>query len=901
MVDLLLVAEAMRVDSRTIVLSGEPGIGKSPTGAGALRAARRLAARSGSRASAPSSHFQHARPRGRPAPAEPATSIGPRAPSEDEWTRLVEAMAPLGAHRRARPSLYLADLLGVSPPEHLARGAATATRARSCAAAHARRAGRLDAAVVGRDAARRVVIEDLHWSDPTTLELLALLTEPPPGSRLLCVFTTRPEAQLRLAGRPPRHSRSRSRLLGDSSGAISPALLAESSRPRRRGRSTPWPIAATACRSSSRSSSRRPATEATAADNATRSHRRCRRCSRLASIGSVAVRRRAGRVGARPGVSAALLAAMSPVGENELERALDDLVAAGILMTRNTVHGVAYMFRHALIQDAAYASLLRRERRAVCTTRPRRAHVGARRPRSNARPSCSLTISTAPDVASRPADWYERAGRRAASEPPGGGACPPPQGLAVLDGPRTRSRSATHRLLSLNILLGNVLMGSSGIGDDAALPVWRTRSRPPSVGDDEELTVVPERRRGVPRRRGDTRRRRSRTPTASSRSPNGPAPGSRRSAGTARCGMVRFYQGDGEAALAHLETAMSLSRDWRLLHRHLRLRSRRGDVLPHDRLVGRSGGSDGPTEALELRPSRSRHRPPDPVVAQPGDGTPRARHRAPPARRARGSRGLRDENLALCTELGFPFWGGLARAMRSAPSEPARGDLAGSTRSTPARPASRRSATSAAPRSAWSSSPRRTSGPAVRRTRSSIADLGLAVGNDARPAVLRAQLLRLKAAGCLAPTGRRGPSVLEQSLTVADAHGRPVRRRCRPSSRLARAGRARRTRHRGGACSSDALAAMGDGATHDRPARRPRPARGGRASPADPRSAVPSSRRAPGRTATQGASMANPTDPPNGSPVYLSGPMFSAADLWQQAAIAAAARGGRLRDLPAAA
>jgi len=34
--------------------------------------------------------------------------------------------------------------------------------------------------------------------------------------------------------------------------------------------------------------------------------------------------------------------------------------------------------------------------------------------------------------------------------------------------------------------------------------------------------------------------------------------------------------------------------------------------------------------------------------------------------------------------------------------------------------------------------------------------------------------------------------------------------------------------------------------------------------------------------------MASPTNPPDGSPVYLSGPMFSAADLWQQAAIAAA-------------
>ncbi len=60
-----------------------------------------------------------------------------------------------------------------------------------------------------------------------------------------------------------------------------------------------------------------------------------------------------------------LLAAVWARPEDELNRAMAQLSAAGLTVARGTRSGAAYLFRHALIQDAAYASLLRRQRRAI--------------------------------------------------------------------------------------------------------------------------------------------------------------------------------------------------------------------------------------------------------------------------------------------------------------------------------------------------------------------------------------------------------------------------------------------------------------------------------------------------------------------------------------------------------
>ena len=63
--------------------------------------------------------------------------------------------------------------------------------------------------------------------------------------------------------------------------------------------------------------------------------------------------------------SHALLAAVTRKPEAELRSALDRLVAAGLLFRQGASPEATYLFKHALVQDAAYGTLLREPRRAL--------------------------------------------------------------------------------------------------------------------------------------------------------------------------------------------------------------------------------------------------------------------------------------------------------------------------------------------------------------------------------------------------------------------------------------------------------------------------------------------------------------------------------------------------------
>jgi predicted ATPase len=63
--------------------------------------------------------------------------------------------------------------------------------------------------------------------------------------------------------------------------------------------------------------------------------------------------------------SHALLAAVVDKPEAELEAALDPIVAAGLLFRQGVPPYATYLFKHALVQDVAYGSLLREPRRLL--------------------------------------------------------------------------------------------------------------------------------------------------------------------------------------------------------------------------------------------------------------------------------------------------------------------------------------------------------------------------------------------------------------------------------------------------------------------------------------------------------------------------------------------------------
>ena len=63
--------------------------------------------------------------------------------------------------------------------------------------------------------------------------------------------------------------------------------------------------------------------------------------------------------------SHALLAAVARKPEADLQSALDRLITAGLLFRQGVPPHATYLFKHALVQDAAYGTLLREPRRAL--------------------------------------------------------------------------------------------------------------------------------------------------------------------------------------------------------------------------------------------------------------------------------------------------------------------------------------------------------------------------------------------------------------------------------------------------------------------------------------------------------------------------------------------------------
>src|SRR4029078_1643935 len=61
----------------------------------------------------------------------------------------------------------------------------------------------------------------------------------------------------------------------------------------------------------------------------------------------------------------AVLSALARAPQAELQSALDRLVAAGLLFQQGVPPHATYLFKHALVQDAAYGTLLREPRRTL--------------------------------------------------------------------------------------------------------------------------------------------------------------------------------------------------------------------------------------------------------------------------------------------------------------------------------------------------------------------------------------------------------------------------------------------------------------------------------------------------------------------------------------------------------
>ena len=220
-----------------------------------------------------------------------------------------------------------------------------------------------------------MIFEDAHWTDPTSLELFNRIVNRIPTLRVLLIVTFRPEFEPPWIGRPYVTSLTINRLAEREVGAmidgvIGNKLLPANIRQDIIERTDGIPLFVEEMTKAVLEAGTESAAEHTAAALplsalAVPPSLHASLMARLDRLGPSA--KEAAQIGAAIGreFSHDLLAVVMPKAEKELNSALDGLAAAGLVFRQGIAPDATYLFKHALVQDAAYGTLLREPRRAL--------------------------------------------------------------------------------------------------------------------------------------------------------------------------------------------------------------------------------------------------------------------------------------------------------------------------------------------------------------------------------------------------------------------------------------------------------------------------------------------------------------------------------------------------------
>ncbi len=216
------------------------------------------------------------------------------------------------------------------------------------------------------------VMEDLHWVDPTTLEFLTLLVDQGPTARILALWTFRPDFSPPWTGRSHLTQVTLLRLLRQQATEMTYRVAHGKALPREVveqivARTDGVPLFVEELTKmvleSGLLQEREDRYDLTSplpplAIPATLHDSLLARLDRLATVKSLA------QLGATLGreFSYELLQAVSSWDERTLQRGLHQLVAAEMLYQQGLPPQATYIFKHALIQETAYQSLLKNTR-----------------------------------------------------------------------------------------------------------------------------------------------------------------------------------------------------------------------------------------------------------------------------------------------------------------------------------------------------------------------------------------------------------------------------------------------------------------------------------------------------------------------------------------------------------
>ncbi len=218
------------------------------------------------------------------------------------------------------------------------------------------------------------VLEDIHWADPTTLDLLARLVEQAERLAMLLIVTTRPGSNPGWSSRPNVTVQQLNGLDRRFSAALVKEVIYHQSLPRdvlerivAHADGVPLfieELTRTVMESDlSKDREVTPSGEPLSPDAVPTSLQ----ASLMARLDRLALGKDAAQTASVIGrdFSFEILHALAQSPAQQLARALGELAEAGLVIARGQPPDATYTFKHALLQDAAYASLLRDRRRAI--------------------------------------------------------------------------------------------------------------------------------------------------------------------------------------------------------------------------------------------------------------------------------------------------------------------------------------------------------------------------------------------------------------------------------------------------------------------------------------------------------------------------------------------------------
>jgi class 3 adenylate cyclase len=217
-----------------------------------------------------------------------------------------------------------------------------------------------------------VIFEDLHWIDPTSRELIDHIVDRVQSLPVLLLLTYRPEFDAAWSGRPHVTTLALSRLARREAAMLVEKVTGAKPLPQEIvaqvvARTDGVPLfAEELTRAVIEGSIVRDAADRYVLDGPLPALAipSTLHASLLARLDRLAPAREVAQIGAAIGreFSYELLAAVVPLGEAPLQEALTRLVASGLVFGRGTPPDAVYAFKHALVQDAAYETLLKSRR-----------------------------------------------------------------------------------------------------------------------------------------------------------------------------------------------------------------------------------------------------------------------------------------------------------------------------------------------------------------------------------------------------------------------------------------------------------------------------------------------------------------------------------------------------------